>query len=114
MANFNSRYWQLWEDSRDINPKITRQEFADSMGVTIGQSNGWLDKGNQPDCDTLLMVAKKANVSVSWLVGEIEVRNFKIIKLLKGLPSPVVDELARYAKYLYLCHKEREKLRDSD
>lgn len=112
MANFNSRYWQLWDDARDLNPKITRQEFADSIGVTIGQSNGWLDKGNQPDCDTLLKIAKKANVSVSWLAGEVEVRNFQINQLLKDLPSPIVDELVRYTRYLCYCYNEKEKLKN--
>ena len=110
-ANFNSRYWQLWEEIQDIDSKITRLEFANYMGVTLGQSNGWLDKGNQPDCDTLRKIAKKAGVSVSWLVGETEIRNFQINRLLDNLSSPIIDEIARYTSYLIYKEKENEKLK---
>lgn len=109
MANFNTRYWELWDEARDVNPKLSRQEFADCIGVTLGQSNGWLDKGNQPDCDTLVKVAKKANVSVSWLVGETEVRNYQMNEFFSGLPSAIIDELVEYADFLKNKKKKRKK-----
>lgn len=107
-VNFNTRYWDLWDEARDVNPKLSRQEFADLMGVTLGQSNGWLDKGNQPDCDTLVKVAKKANVSVSWLVGETEVRNYQTNRFFNGLSSTIIDKITEYAEFLH--SKEKKKL----
>lgn len=107
MAKFNERYWLLWDEARDRNYKVSRQAFADSMGVTAGQSNGWLDNGNLADCDSLLKVAKHADVSVSWLVGETEMRNLHSIEMLKGLSTHSIDELVCYAGYLQ--YKEKSK-----
>lgn len=112
MADFNTRYWELWDEARDRNPKLTRQEFAEYMGVTLGQSNGWLDKGNQPDCDTLLKIAKRANVSVSWLVGEMEIRNFQINERLNALSSAIIDELITYAEYLSYKEKKEASMKN--
>lgn len=38
MAKFHERYWMLWEEARDENHKIKPVDFANSMGVTVGQS----------------------------------------------------------------------------
>lgn len=55
MSKFLERYWMLWED------KLTREKFADRLGVSSGQSNAWLHGTSEPDCDALAILAKRAS-----------------------------------------------------
>lgn len=90
----------LWEEARDRNHKIKRVEFAESLGVTAGQSNGWLDTNTEPDCESLITISKHANISVSWLVGETNIRKLDTPVLYNELPAKAADELTEFVKYL--------------
>lgn len=105
MTKFHKRYWCLWDEAKDIDSKISRAEFAKRMGVTVGQSNGWLDGGTEPDCESLLTIAKNAGVSVSWLVGETGIRRLNMPDLLEGLPTDAVSEMIEFSKYLRYKYK---------
>lgn len=105
MAKFHKRYWCLWDEAKDDDCKISRAEFAERMGVTVGQSNGWLDSGNEPDCESLLIIAKNAGVSVSWLVGETNIRTFETPNLFMGLPEKAAEELEEFVRYLRFKYK---------
>lgn len=105
MSIFNKRYWMLWEEARDKNHKLKRAEFAELMGVTVGQSNGWLDTSTEADCTSLVTIAKRANVNVSWLVGETNIRNFDTPNLFVGLPVKAADELEEFVRYLRFKYK---------
>lgn len=101
MKTFAQRYWMLWEEARDADHKITREKFAKNMGVSPGQSNGWLRNTSEPDCKTLGIIAEHAKVSVNWLIGISNVREpEKICPLMKGLPTEAVDEVVEFIKYL--------------
>lgn len=92
----------LWDEARDRDHKISRDEFADSLGVTPGQSNGWLRGTSEPDCDALAVLAEKAKVSVNWLIGASNDREpERICTLIEGLPTEAVDKLSEYIKYLH-------------
>lgn len=91
----------LWEEAKEKDNKLTRSKFADRLGVTPGQSNGWLRGTSQPDCDALAILAKRANVSVGWLVGITNFRNPEIIcPLMKDLPAEATDEITEFIKYI--------------
>lgn len=101
MSKFYERYWMLWEEARDKNYKTTREQFADSLGVSPGQSNGWLRGTSEPDCDTLAILARKANVSVAWLVGATNIRKPEVFcPLVRELPTEAVDEVMEFIKYI--------------
>ena len=39
MSKFFERYWMLWEEMKAKDNKLTREKFADRLGVSSGQSN---------------------------------------------------------------------------
>lgn len=57
---------------------LTRQDYADYLGVTRNQVSAWLDKKAEPSLDNLILIAKKHNVAVDWLIGLSDIRNPKL------------------------------------
>lgn len=111
MADFHERINVLYEEARDTNYKIGRNAFAKSLDVTIGQLNGWLDGLGKPNSDTLRKVATKANVSVSWLVGETDFRSQLLPQNADALPEAAQQEykiLIDYLKFKYGLKQRRD------
>lgn len=54
---------------------MTRQEYANYLGVTKNQVAAWLDERAEPSLDSLVLIAGKHRVTVDWLVGMSHLRN---------------------------------------
>lgn len=105
--NFLARFNRIYKEFRssDIEYK-GRKAFAEKLGVSLGQINGWLDGTGRPDYETLIELEKKLDVSIQWLIGASEER-------LPSLPkeSPAITA-KREARILveYLKHRHGELL----
>lgn len=102
-TNFRDRINELYEEARDRNHKIGRQGFADLIGATRGQVNGWLDGTSRPNFETLKLIAEKAGVTSSWLIGESDLRNCPSVDVKAVTPEAQRDYLVLldFLKYKY-------------
>lgn len=100
MSNFHERIYELYEEARDEDHKTGRKRFAELCGVTLPQINGWLNKKCEPDSETMKKIAAKRNVSVSWLVGETNIRNFHNFTEYSKMPPGALIELEIFMRYL--------------
>lgn len=113
MANFRDRLIELFEEAKDRDHKMTRAAFAKMIGVTIGQFNGWIDKESQPGIETLMDIAKCANVSVSWLIGETDSRYLKVQEHELCISAEAREEFIYMVDYLkYKYDKKRKQKED--
>lgn len=104
MTTFRKRITELYEESRDRNHRIGRTKFAEILGVTKSQLNGWLDGSGKPDYDTLIQIAARAGVTSAWLIGETDHRNFILPKDNNELPPQAQRDyylLLDFLKYRY-------------
>lgn len=104
MATFHDRISELYEEARDRDYRIGRKKFAELCGATRGQINGWLSRTAEPDLETLKRVAMSQQVSVSWLIGETNIRNkeeCRYFERVKLLPTRAIVELKLFLDYLY-------------
>lgn len=100
---FHDRISELYEEARDRDHRIGRKKFAEICGVTKGQINGWLSKTADPDTETLKKIAQSLKVSVSWLVGETNVRTLEDCEYfpqIRRLPTRAMVELKSFLDYL--------------
>lgn len=93
MADFRERINELYDEARDHNHAIGRKGFAELIGVTRGQVNGWLDGASRPNFETLRYIAAKAGVTSSWLIGESELRNYPSVNVKGATPETRSDYL---------------------
>lgn len=71
--NFQIRMNRLYKEAQ-AEGVAGRIGFAHKCQITKSQLNGYLDGNLTEICEVLLSIAKNNNVSVSWLVGEIDDR----------------------------------------
>lgn len=110
MATFNERIWQLYEDARDRDYKIGRKGFAKMLGVRKGQLDGWLDNGVAPHVEVIKQIARNTGISVLWLIGETEDKEYPSFQMT-GLPP---EEEENYLIFLeFLRFKHRRKAREA-
>ena len=86
MATFQERINLLYEGAKDIDYRLSQEEYASKFGATRNQLKGWLDGRGEPTIEMLKTIAKTHGVSVSWLVGETCIRN-----LADATPSQWLD-----------------------
>lgn len=101
MSKFHDRINALYDAARDRDHRIGRKKFAELTNATEGQMNGWLSGVGEPDCDMLVKIAVAHNVSVSWLVGETNIKNHKELPLYEGLPTRAIEDLSAYVEFLH-------------
>lgn len=106
---FQKRFAELYEELRDQNHKIGRTKLASICGVTKGQIDSWLAGRTEPDIQTLLQIAQNTGISVSWLIGETDLRQYDLsdsLKLfLQKLPPDAVTEINLYFDYISFKYK---------
>jgi len=76
LATFQERINQLYEETKDADYRLTQNDYATRFGATRNQIKGWLDGRGEPSSEMMKTIAKIHGVSVSWLVGETNIRNF--------------------------------------
>ena len=65
-------------------------EFAAALGISRQTVGFWLNGNRAPDADSLITISEKMDVSVDWLLGFSEVRNFS--------KEPELREICEYTK----------------
>jgi transcriptional regulator with XRE-family HTH domain len=80
---FQERINQLYEEAKDADYRLTQTEYASRFGATRNQLKGWLDGRGEPNSELMKAIAKNHGVSVSWLVGETNIR---------ALPGPAQSQ----------------------
>lgn len=69
MATFKERLFELQEEAKDRDHKLTRFDYAEVCEITKGQLDGYLKGNGSKFCEILVRIAKNNNVSVAWLIG---------------------------------------------
>lgn len=75
MATFQDRISQLFDESKDTDYKLTKDQFALKYGGSRSQLNGWLAGKGEPGSEMLKRISETFNVSVDWLVGKSNLRS---------------------------------------
>lgn len=110
METFFDRITQLYDEARDENYRVGRNAFAEQLGVSVGKVNGWLNGGGRPDIETLKQIAKRKDVSTSWLVGETDCRKPPTTSSSESLPKEAQKEYQLFLEFLrFKYDKEKEK-----
>ncbi|MDU4959423.1 MAG: helix-turn-helix domain-containing protein [Sporomusaceae bacterium] len=98
MACFTDRLNELFEEARDRNYPFSRVDYAKFLGVTHNQVSGWLDGRSEPSIKMLRHIARSHNVSLSWLVGDTNIKQpecfqpaAELIARMEGMPPQALD-----------------------
>lgn len=100
--DFIDRFDQLFQDEKDKNHRLSRAQFADMIGASYDQVTGWY-RGRSPDIDMLKRIAKRFDISVSWLVGETDIKyepSKEFQQLTKGLTPEDMRQIKIFVGYL--------------
>lgn len=119
LATFQERMNQLFEEAKDADYRLTQIEYASKFGATRNQLKGWLDGRGEPNSEKMKSIAKIHGVSVSWLVGETNIRNFiespsasQIDLKIDHLPPQAIRSIKEFVDFIRL--KYRRKSKNSD
>lgn len=107
---FLNRLDQIYQEIKDKNHKFTRAQFADMAGASYDQMTGWY-RGRNPDIEMLKKIARNFHVSVSWLVGETDIR-YEAAKELQALSEGLSHEDMLLVQHFidYLNYSKTNKL----
>lgn len=75
MASFKDRINILFDEGKNIDYRMSQQDFATKFGASRGQLQGWLIGAGEPDTEMLKIISQKSGVSVDWLVGITDIRH---------------------------------------
>lgn len=113
MATFQERINQLYEAAKDADYRLTQTDYASQLGVTRNQLKGWLDGRGEPNTEMLKAIANKHGVSVSWLVGETNIRNFESPNTqqcgiqIDDLPLKAVHSIKEFIEFIRMKYQQR-------
>ncbi len=106
MATFPERFNILYEDS-----KLSQKEFGALFGASTDQVYNWRNGRGEPDNETMKLIARSRNVSVSWLSGETNIRTpistiaaHRTDDPASDLPEEARKSLEDFKKFLYEKH----------
>ena len=114
LATFKERINQLYEEAKDVNYQLTQEEYASRFDATRNQLKGWLDGRGEPSTEMMKAIAKVHNVSVSWLVGETNIRKAikestpcqQINDKISDLPEEALRNIEEYIELIRLKYKK--------
>lgn len=112
MATLKDRLFELYEEKRDINYKIGRTAFAEQCGISRGKLDGYLRGNGEKLWKSVRTIAKNNQVSISWLLGETDIRYQsadKVQTLLDGLSPEEVAKVNEYITFLQYQKKQQSK-----
>lgn len=114
MATFQERINQLYEAAKDADYRLTQIDYASQLGVTRNQLKGWLDGRGEPNTEMLKTIANKHGVSVSWLVGETNTRNFiespnaqQCGIQIDDLPLKAVHSIKEFIEFIRIKYQQK-------
>lgn len=74
---------------------MNKKEFAESIGFKYTTYNGYETGAREPDSDFLILISKKFNVSIDWILG---LQNEKDIKKSYELKPSEFSYIEKYRK----------------
>lgn len=87
---------------------ITQQDLANVIGITEGAVRKYENNSGKPRNSNLEQLAKFFNVSVSYLLGETNIRSAnKINELMEHLSEPSQERVISFAQKLFEEEKNR-------
>lgn len=114
MATFQERINQLFEEAKDADYRLTQTEYASRFDATRNQLKGWLDGRGEPNSEMMKSIAKIHGVSVSWLVGETNIRNFiespsasQIDLKIDHLPPQAIRSIEEFVDLIKLKYRTK-------
>lgn len=66
---FGRRLQRLYDEAKQVNPKLKQQEFADKCGMSRSAFKSYLESVHDPSGTIIRSVAQACNVSADWLLG---------------------------------------------
>jgi hypothetical protein len=118
LACFAERLNELFEEERDKKYPFSRVDYANFLEVTHNQVSGWLDSRSEPNIKMLKKIADKHNVSLSWLVGETNIKNkeafipsSELSARLEGLPPQALEIISNIIEMARSHYKLNRRLR---
>ena len=113
LSTFREIIDQLYEEAKDANYRLTQEEYASRFGATRNQLKGWLDGRGEPNTEMMKTIAKIHDVSVSWLVGETDIRKMveatpyqRFNNSIANLPSEAIRSIEEYIELIRLKYKK--------
>lgn len=118
MATFQERFNRLFDES-----ELSQDDFGVSIGASRFQVYNWRSGRGEPDSEMLKVIAKKYRTSVSWLLGETDIRNtieetfgrvnsaewLALLCRLENLPEKDRKEIEAYIQFKeYIQHEDRK------
>lgn len=111
MASLKDRIYELWEEEKDKDYKLTQEEFAAKFGATRNQLKGWIAGVGEPNSVMLKRIATTFNVSVDWIVGNSDVRNpittiaaHRTDSAFADLPETAQKSVAEFIELMKIKH----------
>lgn len=109
MATFQDRFNVLFEES-----DLSQEDFGKLFGASKGQVFNWRSGRGEPDSETLKLIAAKCNVSVEWLIGNINIRT-PIVTLaanrddnkMDDLPDSAIREIENFKEFIRNKYKQK-------
>lgn len=113
MATFQERMSLLYEEAKDVDHRLTQGEYASRFGATRNQLKGWLDGRGEPNIGMMKIIATTHEVSVSWLVGETNMRNLtgttsqKVDDNLDDLPTEAIRSIKEFIELMRIKYNRK-------
>ena len=66
---FHRRINELFSRAKDLDYKITHEDYSERLGITRASLRGWLKGAGEPNSVVLKRISEIENVSSDWLIG---------------------------------------------
>lgn len=104
MATFTERFNILFKEFKmKTEYPNGRAAFSRAIGFSKGQVSGWLDGTGTPDPETLKKLSENLNISLLWLIGESDERNWTI-KNAPIVAAHAEHDVKALIQFLHHCH----------
>lgn len=96
-----------------LEKKLTQSQIADQLNVTYQQYQKWENNYQKPQLDSLIKLSSVFGVSISYLVGETNIRSSpKLEQILEHLPETHQRKAMDYVKNIYEQYKTEQASSD--
>ena len=113
--DFKDRIAELFEIEKDLNPKITQEEFANLCGASRSQFTGWLSGQGSPNPKMLRRISEAWNVSADWLVGKTNVKRpietlaaHRTDNIMGNLPPEAEERVLEFIELMKIKHGKKK------
>lgn len=102
----------LYEDERDKNPHLGRQQFAQLCDLSLSIVDNYLAGRGWPTLENFIKICRNLHVNAGWLIGESDIKyNFahRFLTLSRELSKEQMEAVEMYVDYLKFVASTRNK-----